>query len=669
MEYVIGIDTGGTCTDAVVYDFDKSEILAAAKSPTTHDELSRGIGNAIDKLPRDMVDKAEAIALSTTLATNACVENRGGRAKLVFFGVQPATVSRIVKEFDLTLEEDSLIFMDCKTKINGEPIEEPDWDYFEENLHEWFDDCDAAGVVEIYARKSGANYEKRAAELIKRDIGIPVVCGYDLFNEYNIIKRGASVLLNARLLSVIDRFLKAVKEALRLRGIKAPFVIVRSDGSLMTGEFTATRPVETLLCGPVASVMGAMELSRESNALVVDIGGTTTDVAMVKDGIPQRVKTGVRIGEWDTFVKGLNVDTFGLGGDSGVIVEEGTTNIKLLPTRVMPLCMAAVDYPSIMRILEQEDLGHVRINNERKHIYVCLHDITDNNAYTKREQEIAAALTKPLNLEMLSEKLGETILESHIERLVREEILIRCGVTPTDAMHLKHDFEDYNRDASVHGLNIMARIVGITPEELTDRIYDEFKRKLYNNLLKILIEDSFPEIRKKGVKDQLTGIIDDSYDTAKNDSVNGFFKAVFSTPAALIGVGAPTGLFLPDVGQLMGARVEVDRYAGVANALGAAVGKVRTSVTFEVRYQPRDDTYVVYGHGERVVCGTLHEAEDIARKYANDFAAKEAVEMGADEHMMESRLEEAENIAETEFGTLFMGYKATAYITARLRLK
>ncbi len=668
MKIAIGIDTGGTCTDAVVYHFEQKEILASAKSPTTHSDLSKGIGAVLDKLPRDLVDQAEAVALSTTLATNACVENKGGRAKLVFFGVSPATVKRIGSEFGLSVDSDDLIFVDCKTKINGEAVIEPDWDDFKANMHEWFDDCDAVGVVEIYARKSGANYEKEAAELIESEIGIPVVCGYTLFNEYNIIKRGASALLNARLLSVIDRFLKAVNKAMQERNIEAPFVIVRSDGSLMTGEFTANRPVETLLCGPVASVMGAMELGREKNAMVVDIGGTTTDVAFVKDGVPQRVKSGVRIGNWDTFVKGLSVDTFGLGGDSGVYVDPNTDELKLEETKVMPFCMAAVEHPSILRILEREDAGKVRLNNQRKHIYVRIHDIKDKRSYTEKEREIAAALAEPKSLELLGAELGETVLEYHIERLLREGILIRCGVTPTDAMHYKRDFEGYDRDASVHGLNIMARILDVEPDELADMIYDVFKRKLYVNLVRILIEDSFPDIRGAGVDDQLKAVIDNSYDLSKNDTCNDFFKVQFSTPAALIGVGAPTALFIRDVGELMGTKVVTDEFSPVANALGAAVGKVQASVTFEVRYQPETDTYMVFGQGERVIYETLPAAKKTANDFARQFAEDEAIEMGAAKETLEFATEEKELIVDTEFGSLYMGYRVVVTAQGNLRL-
>ena len=89
----IGIDTGGTCTDAVIYDFETKAILAAGKTLTTKENLEIGIANALDQLPEDLLAQAESLALSTTLATNACVENKGCRAKLLIIGTSPDIIA------------------------------------------------------------------------------------------------------------------------------------------------------------------------------------------------------------------------------------------------------------------------------------------------------------------------------------------------------------------------------------------------------------------------------------------------------------------------------------------------------------------------------------------------------------------------------------------------
>lgn len=665
MKIGIGIDTGGTCTDAVVYQFENRKILAFAKSHTTKDDLSKGIGRALDKLPRELVNRAEVIALSTTLATNACVENKGGRAKLVLFGIDPATVRKVGEEYGLSMD-DSLCFIDSKTKPSGKVEKEPDWNDFESRLHERFDNCDAIGLVEMFAKKTGAQFEKRAHRLVEAELNIPAVCGHELFSENNIVRRGASALLNARLIPVIEEFLQAVKKALKQRDIKAPFVIVRSDGSLMTEKFTSTRPVETLLCGPVASVMGAIELTNEKNCMIVDIGGTTTDIAFVKDGVPQRVKSGVRIGKWNTFVKGLFVDTFGLGGDSGVLQID--REVVLEDEKVMPLCMAAQTYPALLAYLKKEDELKSFATNQQKEIYLGIKDVSMNAGYTDYEKKLAAELLfSPQSLESLSKKVGDLVLKSHIERMIREGVLIRCGITPTDVMHIKGDFTKYCREASEYGVNIMARVMRISNEQLCDKIYDEVKRKLYFNIVRILIEDAYPAIKEKGIGEQLEIVINSSYHQAKAGESPSFLGLSFTTPATLVGVGAPTHIFLKDVGNLLNTQVVTSEYSQVANALGAVVGKVSASQTIEIIYNKEQNSYTIFGCGERM----NEENLDKARELANDLAARkaheEAMNRGADENTTIT-FEKEENTVDTDFGTLYMGYKVTATATGNLRL-
>ena len=502
--------------------------------------------------------------------------------------------------------------------------------------------------------------------MIQRHFNIPVVCGYELFSDYNVAKRGASALLNAQLIPVIQSFLHAVEKALHIRGIHSPFVIVRSDGSLMAEEFTRARPVETLLCGPVASVMGAVELSDVDNCMIVDIGGTTTDIAFVKNRIPQRVNGGVRIGKWDTFVQGLFVDTFGLGGDSGVRVVGD--KLELESERVMPLCVAAQRYPQLLPYLHREAERGCRFTNTQKDIYVSLKKINGNSYYSQYEQEIAAGLAEyPKSLEKLGEVLGQFISPTHIERLVREGILIRCGVTPTDAMHIKGSFTQYNTQASEYGLQIMANVMGIPVQALGDMIYDAVKRKLYFNIVRILIEDAYPSIRERGVGEQLSTLILDSYDQAKAGRCRAFCDVKIRTPAALVGVGAPTHIFLKEVGELLETPVYISEYSKVANALGAIVGNVSASVTMEVTLDPKTGIYTIFGQGVRCESDNLVDAKAIADRIASEKAREEAIRRGSDENTVIS-LKSKEDVADTDFGCVYIGYRVSATATGNLKL-
>jgi len=345
MRVGIGIDTGGTFTDAVAYDFEAERVLFSCKAQTTREDLAVGIGNALDGIPADLVHQAVIVSLSTTLATNACVENKGGRARLLFIGVDPWVVDWVGRDSGLP-EGKEMFFLDARCNSRGEIVQEPDWSRLRSRGGPWLEGAAAVGIVEIDAMDDGAALEKRARELIVNEFGLPTICGHELFSDLDSIRRGASVLLNARLVPLITDFLKAVQAAMERRSISAPVVIVRSDGSLMSDAFAVHRPVETLLCGPAASVMGGLALSGERDCLIVDMGGTTTDIAIVKAGSPVKAGEGVRIGQWSTYVRGLFVDTFGLGGDSAVRVD-GDGQMGIEPRRLIPLSVAAARWPSI----------------------------------------------------------------------------------------------------------------------------------------------------------------------------------------------------------------------------------------------------------------------------------------------------------------------------------
>ena len=224
----IGIDTGGTCTDAVVFDITERCILASAKSQTTHDHLEQGIGNSLDKLPKELLHQASFLALSTTLATNACVENKGGRVFMIFIGVSEKVVRNTYRDYGFESLDD-ILFVEGNAKEHTEP----GWDLFEMEIAERLSAYDSVAIAQMNAEENGGAYEQKAAELVRRHSSMPIVCAYHLFHDRNVIQRGASALLNARLLPVIDGFLKAVRSSMQLRNLNYPVVIMRSDGSLM----------------------------------------------------------------------------------------------------------------------------------------------------------------------------------------------------------------------------------------------------------------------------------------------------------------------------------------------------------------------------------------------------------------------------------------------------
>ena len=304
MRIGIGIDTGGTYTDAVAFDFETRAVLAKGKSRTTKEDLTQGIYNVLSGLPAELRGQAEFVALSTTLATNACVEGKGGRAKLVLMGTTEKVLRRIGAEKKYGLCEDDVLCLDTRGSFDGSVVDMPDWDALVEEHADWFGDAQTICLCEANAARNGAVVERAGKEALRARYEVPFVMGCELSSDLNMMARGATALLNGRLLPVVESFLSATARALEEAGIDAPMMIVRSDGSLMRSELAADRPVETILSGPAASVHGSHELADLADGLVIDMGGTTTDISLVEGGAPVTT-SGIRIGGWQTQAKGV----------------------------------------------------------------------------------------------------------------------------------------------------------------------------------------------------------------------------------------------------------------------------------------------------------------------------------------------------------------------------
>lgn len=661
MRIGIGIDTGGTYTDAVVYNFEEKKILGTAKSLTTKEDLSVGILGALDALPRELLKEAEVVSLSTTLATNACVEDKGGRAKLAFFGGDPKIIEEFGAKFGLPPVEEIHV-QESYTGFYGEIKGEPDWDFFAESVREKFKYLDGAGIIELHAMKNGAVVEKKAREILKSIYDIPVVCGHELFSEPSGLKRGASTLLNAQLFPVIEEFLDAMKTAMKQRGMDATIVIVRSDGSLMSEEFARLRPVETLLCGPAASVMGGTNLTNSKNTVIVDMGGTTTDIALVTDGSPVKAKNGVAIGKWKTFVDGIYLKTFGLGGDTAIHYNDD--KVFLEDYRIIPLCVAADKYPNMienLRNLVENVSKHTRFLHEH---YMLIKDISKEERYTQEEKAFCDVLKQgPVMIREAAEAVGKDIYTLNVSRLLKEGVVQLCGLTPTDIMHIKGDFDRYDKEASYLGAQFVASNFGMTVEELCDFVYDEIKRKIYVNVVAALLENQYPDYMENGINADVERFINENYEMSKNSADRDMLSMMFHTDYVLVGIGAPIHIFLSDVAKKMGTESVIPEHSEVANAVGAVVGNV--SVTYEVEIRPSNSLegisgYTVYTDGEPMEFEELYEAEEFAKEAAEKGAYEEAQRRGVQGNIT-VECQNAQQSGKIRGGTIYLGSRLIAH--------
>ena len=637
MKYGLGIDTGGTYTDAVIYDFENNLIIGTAKSITIKEDLRIGINKAIEALPVEAVNQVRLVSLSTTLATNACVEGKGSRAKLVLINCHQEIVAKHGHRYGLP-DAGEIIFLGGGHGQNGELIGEPDWDYLKTQVDACKQMVDSFAVVELWGLRNAA-FEMKAKELLTGWTGLKVVCGHELTDELNSLKRAASAMLNAQLIPIIDDFLNAIKNSLAQHGIEAPLVIVRGDGSLMSEAFSRDKPVETLLCGPAASIAGGSFLSGEKNCLIVDMGGTTSDLAIVKDGIPKRTSEGATVGKWRTGIKSIQIQTVGLGGDS-LIRHNAKDKLTIGPVRAAPLSWAASRWPDIL------DKIKAIFEENRKHtVSLCeflygIRDISGDPFYTAEEIGIARALQNgPLSISELADVRRTTIYELKTKRLEQLGIIMRCGLTPTDIMHLTGDFSGWNKDAAYFGAMIMALQIDVSLDVLIKMVHEDLLENLYCTIIKMLLADDNENLLKDGISGQLDHLLAASFRKKRRLTGNrsggmDFLHYGFTTDATLVGIGAPIHIYLPDIARIMNAKCVIPENAGVANAIGAITGNVVSdeNIIIKPQYSVAGITgYIAFSPAENRTFIKYQESVAWAKGKAAELARSSAMAKGADQ--------------------------------------
>jgi N-methylhydantoinase A/oxoprolinase/acetone carboxylase beta subunit len=348
MALLLGVDTGGTYTDAVLIR-DEREVVASAKALTTREDLAKGIGNAVRAVLETSGAAAREVgmaALSTTLATNALVEGQGGRVGLIYIGFREQDLDS--HGLRAALAGDPALVLAGGHGHAGQEAAALD----RAGLEAWLAEdrgISAYAVAAQFATRNPA-HELAAAEIIRARTGRPVSCSHHLSAKLGGPKRALTALLNARLIGMIARLIERAEVTLHDLGIDAPLKVVRGDGALISAEQAKERPIETILSGPAASLVGARWMTGARDALVSDIGGTTTDIALLRDGRPAIDPAGAQVGPWRTMVEAVAMRTTGLGGDSEVhLREEGLEGgLWLGPRRLVPVSLMAVEAAGVV---------------------------------------------------------------------------------------------------------------------------------------------------------------------------------------------------------------------------------------------------------------------------------------------------------------------------------
>ena len=324
---LLGLDVGGTFTDAVIIDGHR--VVATAKRRTTKDNLMNGIGEALDAVLEGYdASNIEQVTLSTTVVTNTIVE---GKEQPVDLYVVTGPGRNVDDIFPV-----SPIYLQGYTDHRGIVVEHTPADA-------------VRGIANMVQARSGTDLAAVSAKFGVRNPQEELSITEELKNTYHVISNGSllsgslnfprrtiSAYFNSAVTPVFTVFKKNVEDALSARNIVAPLHILKADGGSLPIEHMVSRPVETAFTGPAATVLGlsALGVIGNQHTVALDIGGTTTDISLWKHGRPLMTKNGVSIREYPSAVRSFAVTSVGIGGESVVRFKNG--NLTVGPERVGP---------------------------------------------------------------------------------------------------------------------------------------------------------------------------------------------------------------------------------------------------------------------------------------------------------------------------------------------
>jgi len=533
--YIIGIDTGGTFTDAVLVEQDTGKIVASAKKPTTHQQLARGTVQALTALLTETQvppGAIRSIAVSSTLATNSVVENKGARVALLVIGY--------VRHFRLPVK--AVIFIKGGHTITGEEEQPLDLEYMVEIVNGLRDEVDAYGVCSAMSIKN-PTHELVAEKAIAMIDPKPVFCSHRASDIAGMKERAATAGLHAKLMPVMQDYLAGINEAMAELQLHCPVHIISGNCNTISSDKAVEFAGSTVASGPACTAhFGALHTNND--ALVIDVGGTTTDIAMIRNGAPTLAAQGCRIGGWQTHVEAVDMVTGGIGGDSHAMIDDKGT-ISLGPGRVVPLAMAG-GIPDIDQWLDTSEQAKLIVGRPDK--------------LGGQDNEIARCLLHhgPTTLHGLKAATGlaGVPLEKRLERMAALQHIYECGFTPTDALHVLGRIDIGNAEAARTGANILGARLHMDGETFSRRIIALAEEKIENLIIDYVIQHYWGNSLAHFLNER---------------NAHPVLGVKFSVKIPLIGIGAAARHLLPDVAARLGTTVHFPGNCEVGNAIGAAM--------------------------------------------------------------------------------------------------
>lgn len=661
MALCLGIDTGGTYTDVVLMNDETHLILKSAKSLTTYPDPIHGIRDAIDKMPSDLLEKVSIVSVSTTLSTNTVLENRGDAAALILIGD-----SKILN-FEKQKEVQNYIIVSGGHDHDGNESEPLDIRAIEDFVLSVQNKVSAFAVSSYFSVRN-PEHEFITKELIQKMTTTdgqephPVVCGHELAQSLGAYERGITAYLNAMLLPTTRRFVNAVVSEIKRRGLNAEIKILKCNGAVSGIEEAMKKPVESIFSGPAASLLGASFLSGNDTCVMVDVGGTSTDISLIDNGFPDISDNGAIVGGWKTKVRAIHMKTSALGGDSQIwihlpSISDSTVKDKIQfgPLRVIPICRAAFLYPSIFEsLLDRWFSDRFRFNEFVQPVRFYIRSGTPATDLTADEQKIYDRIKEDIPVSIVDLMWGLSYVPSDIlKSLVSKKLVTMIGFTPTDVLHVLGEYNEFDTKASVVAAGIISSFLNIDPIDLCRYLKQTFAFKMAQELVHFLAE--------KGLSDNTENIAASSRSEIFNAKSNfeaptdpnlfstlvfkesvkavlsfkkPLLKYKFNIPVVLI--GGPVKAYVKELQEFLDAEILTPNYFEVGNAVGALVGKIAKRVDISVhlvrsesRYVLKSTGYIVYFPGGRCSFANREEALEYARNLGKqlimDYMTSESV--------------------------------------------
>ncbi len=628
MTIVLGIDTGGTYTDAVLINYENGKILSSAKSLTTHQDLCLGIHAAVTSV-MNIRDKAISpqniclVGLSTTLATNAIAEGHGAPVCLLLIGYDQDLIRQY--RFQHALGTRNVEYLQGGHDQQGIAREPLDEDAIRNTVLKWHKKVHAFGVSGYFGAFN-PEHELRVKKLIEELTDLPVTCGHELSTRLDAIRRATTVALNARLIPIIQNLIFNVRATLKTLSIPAPLMVVKGDGSLVQEDWAMKRPIETVLSGPAASALGALKLTGEKNTWAVDVGGTTTDIVELIEGAPSLNPDGASIGGWRTMVEAVDVHTVGLGGDSHVRVSS-ENQLVVGPGRVIPLCKLASEYPDSVMTALKAQIGSDKSDPDATQF--LLPGKADNSRLSTNDATLLAQLTngpQPLTTFMNPAVFKDPWISRRIQHLTETGLVQHAGFTPTDALHALGYFHEWHAEASFLAGELLSACLGLSTEAFCKKVMQVVSRKIASAITSKAVTD---EIGKPDWKQMpVDGFL---LKKALEQDREGKLIPEIRLKHSIVALGAPVKAYMPMAADILHTRLSIPEYAEVANAVGAVSGK--TVLRLRVRIRPisgsrkvrllSPDSPMDFDNIEEAVDYAVHNMTPLAEDMARQAGAKQ----------------------------------------------